>query len=231
MIAAKTSPPVSGRCARPHLGSTVRSRNPEKQSCPNSLCANDLLIGENQFASQLIRRKAHQLVRHPGFNQSDRLDIEQEFKLELLQKLHAFDAKRARVTTFIARVIENKSASLIRSRIAEKRDYRRRASSLNTRVGDSEGGCVDRGQALESSAVSNHRGPASRTHEELAQLRMDLAAVCESLPNNLQQLADLLSKMSAHAAGKQLGQSRRRIAKGVTELRARFEDAHLRDYL
>jgi hypothetical protein len=73
---------------------------------------NDLFENRDSFASQLIRQKARQLVRHPGFSKSDRPDIEQELAIELVQKYDQFDPERARETTFIARVLETLPADL-----------------------------------------------------------------------------------------------------------------------
>ena len=62
-----------------------------------------LFENRNAFASRLIRQKAQQLVRHPGFSKSECPDIEQELAMELVQKHCCFDPERARETTFIAR--------------------------------------------------------------------------------------------------------------------------------
>lgn len=190
-----------------------------------------LFEDRDSFASQLIRRKARQLVRYPGFRKSELADIEQELAMELIRKYRSFDPKRARETTFIARVIENKAISLIRARVAEKRDFRRDAHSLNEPVRDPEGGSVERAQTVDASRARSHTGQAPRSDEEHSQLRLDLAEVFKSLPDDLRPLAELLTGMSEYAASRALGKSRRQIAKDVARLRKLFEDAGLRDYL
>ncbi|RMF23507.1 MAG: hypothetical protein D6760_05195, partial [Deltaproteobacteria bacterium] len=85
----------------------------------------------NQYAARLIRFKARQLCRRPGFTPSDRADIEQEFRVDLLERLPRFDAGKAQLNTFIARVIERKAASIVRHRTAEKRAPEREECSLN----------------------------------------------------------------------------------------------------
>ena len=124
---------------------------------------NDLFENRDSFASQLIRQKARQLVRHPGFSKSEQYDIEQELALELVLKYRCFDPDRARETTFIARVVENKAISLIRARIAEKRDFRRDAHSLNETVRDADGGSVERASTFDASASANHTGQVRRS--------------------------------------------------------------------
>lgn len=191
----------------------------------------DLFSNRDSFASQLIRQKARQLVRHPGFTKSEREDIEQELRIELIQKFRCFDPRRARETTFIARVLENKVISLIRARVAEKRDFRRDARSLNETVSDAEGGQVEQAQTLDASAARANTGQAARSAEEQAQLRFDMVELLKALPDDLRQLAELLQDMTEYAASRALGKSRRQIANDVARLRELFEDGDLRDYL
>lgn len=190
-----------------------------------------LFEDRNSFASQLIRQKARLLVRHPGFNKSEQRDIEQELAMELILKYRCFDPDRARETTFIARVLESKAISLVRTRIAEKRDFRRDAHSLNETVRDADGGSVERAQTFDASASANHTGQARRSDEELSQLRQDVAEFVQSLPGDLRPLAEMLMEQSEHAVSRTLGTSRRQVANDVARLRELFEDAGLRDYL
>lgn len=190
-----------------------------------------LFEDRDSFASQLIRQKARQLVRHPGFRKSEQRDIEQELAMELVLKYRCFDPDRARETTFIARVVENKAISLVRARVAEKRDFRRDAHSLNETVSDAEGGSVERAQTLDASSARTHTGQAQRSAEEQAQLRFDMVEVLKALPEDLRPLAELLMEMSEYAASRVLGKSRRQVANDVARLRELFEDADLRDYL
>jgi len=189
------------------------------------------LEDRDSFASQLIRQKARQLVRHPGFTKSDRPDIEQELAIELVQKYDQFDPKRARETTFIARVIEHKAVSLVRARQAEKRHFRRNGTSLNETVSDGEGGTVERAQTVDAASAKRHTGQAPRTDEEVARLKLDIDEVIETLPADLRKLAEMLTEMTEYAASQQLGKSRRQVANDVARLRERFEDTGLRDYL
>lgn len=190
-----------------------------------------LFNNRNSFASQLIRQKARQLVRHPGFNKSEQKDIEQELALELVLKYRCFDPNRARESTFIARVLENKAISLVRTRIAEKRDFRRDAHSLNETVRDADGGSVERAQTLDDSASARHTGQSRRSDAEHRRMQQDIADFLQTLPAELQSLAAMLMGQSEHAVSQALGISRRQIANQVAQLRELFEDAGLREYL
>lgn len=191
---------------------------------------NDLFENRDSFASQFVRHKARQLVRHPGFSKSDRPDIEQELAIELVQKYDQFDPERARETTFVARVIENKVVSLVRARQAEKRHFRRNGKSLNEMVSDGDGGSVERAQTVDAANAKRHTGQSPRQADDLARLKLDIYEVLETLPMDLRKLAELLMQMSEYAVSRELGKSRRQVANDVARLRERFEDAGLRDY-
>jgi len=191
---------------------------------------NDLFENRDSFASQLIRQKARQLVRHPGFTKSDRPDIEQELAVELVQKYDQFDPERARETTFIARVLEHKAVSLVRTRQAEKRHFRRNGKSLNEAISDGDGGTVEQAQTVDAAVAKRHTGQAPRSDEDVARLKLDTDEVLETLPADLRKLAEMLTEMTEYAASQQLGKSRRQVANDVARLRERFEDAGLRDY-
>lgn len=191
----------------------------------------NLFSHRDPFASQLVRQKARQLVRHPAFNRSELRDIEQELVLELVRKYRCYDPERAQESTFIARIVESKIASMIRIRMAEKRDFRRDAHSLNETIRDSDGGCVERSQTLDASAVSNHTGQSKRSDRDVAELRRDVADILQSLSNDERELAELLMEQTEYAASRILGRSRRQIAKEVARLRELFEDVGMRGYL
>lgn len=228
MIAANTSSSASGERVCPPKCSPTTSRKPSE---PESLGGSDLFGGEDQFASRLIRWKAFQLIRHPAFNQSDRLDIEQELVLELLRKCDRFDPNLARATTFVSRIVERKAASLIRNRIAEKRDYRRHRNLLNETICDTAGCNEERSQTLESSAVKTHTGQNLRSDEEQLNLQLDITSVLQSLPEDLRRTVELLSHVSQAATARRLGKSRRQVAKEVAMVRELFEGADLRSFL
>ncbi len=190
-----------------------------------------LFEDHSSYVSRLIRHKARQLVRRPGFSRSDRSDIEQELAIELVQKFDQFDPERARETTFIARVIESKVVTLVRARHAEKRHFRRNGKSLNETVSDGDGGTVERAQTLGAATAKRHTGQAPRSEEEVARLKLDIDKVLDTLPADLRKLAEMLTEMSEYAVSRQLGTSRRQVAKDVARLRTLFEDVGLRDYL
>lgn len=75
----------------------------------------------NDYARTVIRVKARQLVRRPGFSPTDLGDIEQKLAAHLIVQARNFDAGRASLNTFIARVVDSAVAMLLRGRGQLKR--------------------------------------------------------------------------------------------------------------
>ena len=109
------------------------------------------------YAAQLIRRKAKQLVGRYGFKPCDQEDIEQDLSLDLWCRLERFDPNKGALEPFIDHVVKRKIASLIEYRRAAKRDYRRESISLNTPVQDSEGNTVEWGELLDEEIKKKKR--------------------------------------------------------------------------
>src|SRR3990172_5832893 len=59
---------------------------------------------------RLIRSKALQVVGKAGLTNADRPDVEQELWLDLLERWPKFRPNRARISTFIKRVLNHKVA-------------------------------------------------------------------------------------------------------------------------
>ena len=54
-----------------------------------------------EYARTLIRVKAKQIVRRPGFSRSDQEDIEQDLVVHLLCQAERFDPERGSLNTFM----------------------------------------------------------------------------------------------------------------------------------
>ena len=88
------------------------------------------------YAQSLIKYKARQLTRRPGFTKSDQEDVEQDLTVHLLTQAHRFDPKRGSANTFAAHVIKSAAAMLLRDRGRRKRAAGFTALSLErTQVG------------------------------------------------------------------------------------------------
>ena len=75
----------------------------------------------NDFAMRTARIKAEQLHRRPEFSDCDAEDIGQELLMYLIQKADSYDPARAKLNTFINRVINSGVRELLRSKKRHKR--------------------------------------------------------------------------------------------------------------
>jgi len=187
--------------------------------------------GIDDYAVQLIKYKARQLVGRVGFTESDREDLEQEMVLDLLRRLPKFDPKRAGRNTFIARIVEHKVATIIEAQKAGMRDYRLCSCSLNDRLEDEEGRSIERMETIDQEDYLRRTGKLSRPMSELRNLSIDLRSAVQALPPELRELCKRLQTESVTEISRDTGIPRGTIYESIKKLRAIFEDAGLKDYL
>jgi RNA polymerase sigma-70 factor (ECF subfamily) len=187
--------------------------------------------GIDDYAVQLIKYKARQLVGRVGFTESDREDLEQEMVLDLLRRLPKFDPKRAGRNTFIARIVEHKVATIIEAQKAGMRDYRLCSCSLNDRLEDEEGRSIERMETIDQEDYLRRTGKLSRPMSELRNLSIDLRSAVQTLPPELRELCKRLQTESVTEISRDTGIPRGTIYESIKKLRAIFEDAGLKDYL
>ena len=146
------------------------------------------------YADKLIRYKARQLVGKAGFTEDDRADLEQELALDLLQRLRHFDPQKAQRTTFMARVVEHRMATLLEARFAQCRDWRRNQASLNEPIDDQE----DAEDWL-------NRLPANPNIWRDMELRFDVQRLLANLPDEHRALCEQLKEHSMAETARNLG--------------------------
>lgn len=187
--------------------------------------------GIDKYAVQIIQHKARQLVGRVGFTESDREDLEQELMLDLLSRLPRYNPDRAQRNTFIARVVEHKVATIIEARQAGLRDYRLCRCSLNDRLEDEEGGCVERGETIDEEDYLRRTGRLSRPAAELRDLSIDLCKVLEQTSPELRELCGRLETDTVSEVSRATGIPRGTIYESLKKLRTIFEDSGLREYV
>lgn len=175
--------------------------------------------GIDEYAVQIIKYKARQLVGRVGFTESDREDLEQEMLMDLLQRLPKYNPDRAQRYTFIARVVEHKIATIIEARKAGLRDYRLCNCSLNDRLEDEEGGSVERMETIDQEDYLRRTGRQSRPASELRDLSLDVRNAIEKLQPDLRELCRRLDTDTVTEISRDTGIPRGTIYGFIKKLR------------
>jgi len=163
------------------------------------------------FVQTQIQRRARRLVGRNGFVATDREDIEQCLRLELLRRAHAFDPKKATWHGFVTLVLRRAVSRILRARHAEKRDYRRNSLLQTT------------DPRLASHLTTNGDGNAD--------LVQDLAACEARLPSDLRAITGSLRTESLSEAARAAGLPRSTFCDRVGKVRKIYESAGLRIYV
>ena len=174
--------------------------------------------GIDSYAVTKIRFHARQLARTRAFRSTDIEDLEQELMLDLLRKLPAFDPTRAGRNTFIARIVENHAASLIKAALAKKRGATIEHESLQAMIHDDAGGPIELGATISSDDAL--WDTPERSWDEAITLRHDLAHAIGGLPAHLVLLCDRLAIDTVTEIANATGTSRPFIYDAVAKVRA-----------
>lgn len=187
--------------------------------------------GIDAYTVRLITFKAKQLSAHPGFSHADREELEQELLLDLLLRQPKYDPGRAQNSTFVARVVEHRAATLIEERKAGLRDYRLQAFSLNDHIEDEDGGCCERSETFDQDDYLLRTGRQSRSSIELRDLGIDVRSVIDQLPPKLRDLCQRLMRDSITDVSRETGIPRSTLYGVIDKVRVAFKDAGLEAYL
>ncbi|QBG46037.1 sigma-70 family RNA polymerase sigma factor [Verrucomicrobia bacterium S94] len=186
--------------------------------------------GIDTYAADLIRNKARLLIGKAGLTESDRPDLEQELMIDLLERMKRYNPAKAKKTTFMARIVERRIASLLEKRFAQRRDCRLCSTSLNEIVPGNYG---DRDQRVD--LLSSDLNPASKTSEPLERksgdMQIDLEEVIASLPEQLRDLCERLRTSNMMEISRDTGICRGTLYYRLTLLREAFQEAGLKEYL
>ena len=185
----------------------------------------------SDYALELVHHKAWQLVGKAGYTQDDLVDIEQDLIKSLLACMPQFDPAKAKLNTFVDRVVGSKIVDLLRRRNAEIRNRGREAFSLNEEI-ETEDGSVEIIETVSQDEIDLRTGRYNRPAAERAHLQIDLNAVVAGLSPDLRQVADMLRTQSVAEVARDLGIPRRTFReKHLAQLREVFAANRMDDYL
>jgi DNA-directed RNA polymerase specialized sigma24 family protein len=156
----------------------------------------------------MIAAKARSLEGRHGLGHQDRPDIEQDLAVRIVDRLRTYDPARGTVETFIAMVIEQAVANLVRERTARKRTPPPRSPVPTEDVPD----------------------PLADEDIRHIDLASDVAAVIAKLPAKQRVFAQEILEDLASETSRPLGLPRTTVYGRVKGLRAAFERSNLRDY-
>ncbi len=177
----------------------------------------------NPITSNLIRKKARQIVRRTGFSRSDLADIEQDLRAYLLEQLPRFDPSRGSLPSFVVRLVETRIRIILRDRRLIWRAAGFTAVSFERLVVTRDGDEI-RGEAVVSESDLDRRlSRHERSPEEEAALREAVAGVVASLPEDIAELCRSVARDGVAATARRRDVSRRQIEKVLRSLRERFE--------
>ena len=186
---------------------------------------------DTRLVRALVSRKAKSLIGKYGLTRSDRQDIEQELRLDLIERLPKFDPSKSKQTTFIARLLDRKAVDIIRHQMADCRNPFRVECSLDEDVDDGDGTKVPRVETIASETKWNRLGAAPRPQNEQVCMAEDVAAVVASLPDDLQDICTQLQDSSQREICRNTGLSRGALRGCLKVIRERFAASGLDGYL
>lgn len=177
-----------------------------------------------EYARTLIRVKAKQLVRRPGFSRSDQPDVEQDLVVHLLCQAQHYDPDRGALNTFIARVVDSAVAMLLRERGRVRRNPEGDAEvqSLAEMVPQPDGPPEALARLISQLDLERRTGGASLTDAQLFELVDDVASVIPTLPPEMQDICRSLLTRNRRETEAELGISRRGLQSAMVLIREHF---------
>ena len=169
--------------------------------------------GGDCYATWYAQKKAAELAGKYGFAEDEDEDLAQELALHLLCQWAQYSPSKSKPTTFIQNVIDTKVCKLIRDQCDPKRDFRRERSLSQS------------AHAAEYGLLDGVRGQPEVSDQELIELQSDFADITVRLPEELQQIADLLKTMCPSEIARELEIPESTVRKRIGQLRERFERA------
>lgn len=182
----------------------------------------------DDYAVRIIKHKARQLVGRYGLTFFDREDLEQELMIDLLQRMRHFNPAKAKKTTFIARIVERHIATILEARHAQCRDWRLCRVSLNTPHENDRGDTRELIDRVDSEGTLRPCQPDTR-EIEINNLRMDVARVLDTLPEDLRDLCERLRESNMAEIARETGVPRTTLYDKLTRIREAFREAGLDD--
>jgi RNA polymerase sigma-70 factor (ECF subfamily) len=189
---------------------------------------NEPVLGTFEYG--IVRRKARELVGVAGFTKQDVPDLVQELLAMVWQSLQSFDPSLGHQKALVTAVVERGAVTLLRIAKTKKR-FRGSQRSLEAVVGVcSEAQAELEGEVTDEDA-NRRRDLMHRSAEATADLKLDIEALLESLPPDMQLLAEQLKEKSIAEIARESSVPRTTLNDSVRRLEQRFRSAGIDGYL
>ena len=185
--------------------------------------------GIDEYAARLIKHKARQMVGTAGYSFSDMPDLEQELVADLLQRLPRFNPTIAKMSTFVSRIVEHRIATILEARNASCRDWKRCQDSLNEPLSNNEGEFYEFMDLVRSPTIG--LDDDGESIEDAYSFAIDFKKAMESLPEDLQEICQLLKGHSLTDVAQQLDMPRTTLYSKLRTIRNHFSAAGMQEYV
>lgn len=161
--------------------------------------------GINEYAVRVVTYRANNLVGKVGYTLDDLEDIEQELMLDLIERMEKYDPTRAKLTTFIDRVVNHKIYDLVQKKLIERKDIRRQTISLDKPVSRTDSDSLPLHELISSDDFNTQWGFEDRPSVDMQDLRIDIRQMLQKLTSRDRHLLSLLMQMTLTEAARELG--------------------------
>lgn len=184
----------------------------------------------DEFTQNAIKRNVKWLLTQPGFEATDRQDLEHELLAHVSRCFKKYRPSEGHPYPFITAVIYRKAINLARNQQAAKQPPSR-VVSLQTKVALGDEGTTEFSQLI-AEQDSDRRLHRERrlSVEELSSLKQDMESVIATLPPSHRELLELFQSHSLRQIAAMLGVHRNTLSKWLMEIRQRFAEVGLDSY-
>lgn len=187
-------------------------------------------VATDNFTRGIIRRKAKQIIKRPGFCEQDFETLEQTMLAQVIKAMPSFNPQISHSNVFITTVVERYVRTILREHSAQKRGPSH-VQSLNAPVfvpGDQP---TQLQYTLEESVGEAHLQVSRRTPQQINDLVSDVAIIISTLPEPLQRMLELRKSHSMCQTAALMDVPRTTLRKWMEQVAETFEEAGMREYL
>jgi RNA polymerase sigma factor (sigma-70 family) len=189
--------------------------------------ARDLLLCD--CARTLIRVRAIQLSRRPGFRRADYDDLRQEMLLDLLRRADQFDPERGSAATFVRHVVSSSVSNILRTRRSVRRAKGLAALSIERTTRKVNGKSIPIGDTVSEEDLGRRIGVRHPSVIEQFERSEAITRVYSTLNTWERDVWRCLTCRSATAVAREMVTSRRKVRNTMATIRYQLEVAGLKN--